>query len=262
MRIILIRHGDPDYEHDTLTEKGRREAEALAAQIETLGIDDIYVSSLGRAQDTAAYSLKKLGKEAVATCEWLQEFTAQFDPNLPGAPVEAFAAHEYRKNPETGKYYTRGVWDMLPSYYNQHPELFDKDAWRTSDIAKYSNTVEKYDAVIREFDKLIAKYGYIRDGQCYKCEQGNEKTIALFCHYGITSVLLSHLWNVSPFMPLHFMVVAPTAVTEIATEEREKGIATFRMLRMGDLTHLNMAGEPASRSARFCEVYENQNQRH
>jgi probable phosphoglycerate mutase len=187
MRIILIRHGDPDYEHDTLTEKGRREAETLAAQIETLGIDDIYVSSLGRAQDTAAYSLKKLGKEAVATCEWLQEFTAQFDPNLPGAPVEAFAAHEYRKNPETGKYYTRGVWDMLPSYYNQHPELFDKDAWRTSDIAKYSNTVEKYDAVIREFDKLIAKYGYIRDGQCYKCEQGNEKTIALFCHYGITS---------------------------------------------------------------------------
>ena len=30
MRILLIRHGDPDYEHDTLTEKGRREAELLA----------------------------------------------------------------------------------------------------------------------------------------------------------------------------------------------------------------------------------------
>ncbi len=26
MKLIFIRHGDPDYEHDTLTEKGIREA--------------------------------------------------------------------------------------------------------------------------------------------------------------------------------------------------------------------------------------------
>lgn len=25
MRIFIVRHGDPDYENDTLTEKGRRE---------------------------------------------------------------------------------------------------------------------------------------------------------------------------------------------------------------------------------------------
>jgi hypothetical protein len=30
MKLLLIRHGEPDYEHDTLTEKGRREAEYLA----------------------------------------------------------------------------------------------------------------------------------------------------------------------------------------------------------------------------------------
>ena len=29
MRIIFVRHGDPDYEHDTLTEKGHREAALL-----------------------------------------------------------------------------------------------------------------------------------------------------------------------------------------------------------------------------------------
>ena len=32
MRILFIRHGDPDYANDTLTEKGRREASALAAR--------------------------------------------------------------------------------------------------------------------------------------------------------------------------------------------------------------------------------------
>ena len=29
MKLLLIRHGDPDYTHDSLTEKGQREAELL-----------------------------------------------------------------------------------------------------------------------------------------------------------------------------------------------------------------------------------------
>jgi formamidopyrimidine-DNA glycosylase len=33
MRILIIRHGDPDYEHDTLTEKGHREAKLLAEKL-------------------------------------------------------------------------------------------------------------------------------------------------------------------------------------------------------------------------------------
>ena len=31
MRIIFIRHGEPDYAHDCLTERGRAQAEAAAA---------------------------------------------------------------------------------------------------------------------------------------------------------------------------------------------------------------------------------------
>ena len=30
MRLLIIRHGDPDYEHDTLTEAGRLEVQLLA----------------------------------------------------------------------------------------------------------------------------------------------------------------------------------------------------------------------------------------
>ena len=33
MRLIFIRHGDPDYVHDTLTEKSKREAELLAQRV-------------------------------------------------------------------------------------------------------------------------------------------------------------------------------------------------------------------------------------
>ena len=33
MRIVFIRHGDPDYTTDTLTEKGKKEAALLAENI-------------------------------------------------------------------------------------------------------------------------------------------------------------------------------------------------------------------------------------
>ena len=81
MKLIFIRHGDPDYAKDGLTEKGKVEAKALADMIERYNIDDVYQSPLGRAVETAEYSLKVLGKK-VTTCEWLREFPALIDPNL------------------------------------------------------------------------------------------------------------------------------------------------------------------------------------
>lgn len=39
MRLLIIRHGDPDYEADSLTEKGWREAELLADRMEKEKID-------------------------------------------------------------------------------------------------------------------------------------------------------------------------------------------------------------------------------
>ena len=33
MRILFIRHGDPDYEHDCLTELGRRQALAVSERL-------------------------------------------------------------------------------------------------------------------------------------------------------------------------------------------------------------------------------------
>ena len=42
MRILIIRHGDPDYEVDGLTERGRREAELLAGKLVQEPIDAIW----------------------------------------------------------------------------------------------------------------------------------------------------------------------------------------------------------------------------
>ena len=55
MRLLFIRHAEPDYSTDTLTEKGRREATLLAQAAPSMQLDHCFVSPLGRAQETASY---------------------------------------------------------------------------------------------------------------------------------------------------------------------------------------------------------------
>ena len=52
MRLLIIRHGDPDYARDNLTEKGKREAKLLSEMLAKDKIDYLYCSPLGRAKAT------------------------------------------------------------------------------------------------------------------------------------------------------------------------------------------------------------------
>lgn len=253
----MIRHGDPDYVHDTLTEKGRREAALLSERVIRENVRDFYVSPLGRAKDTAEYTLKRLGRSA-QVMDWLKEFPVQVDINDSLTLQKAYP--DTRQ--ENGRYVNRIAWDMVPGSWREIPEYSDKEAWRKTEVAACSDLTAVYDRVAAGLDELLEKYGYVRDQSLYRTERGNQDTIIFFCHFGVTCVLLSHLWNVSPFVLWHSLAMAPTSVTEIYTEEREKGIVTFRASKIGDTAHLYAYNEPPSFSARFCETYENQEERH
>lgn len=250
MRLLFIRHGDPDYVHDTLTEKGHREAALLAERAGDLQMGECYVSPLGRAQATAGYSMDKLGRTA-KTLGWLQEFPAQVDLNQTPQLLSAFPNTKM----ENGKYVPRIVWDIMPSYWAEHSDCMDPVRWRECEISRNSDTVEIYDYVTGEFDKLLAEHGYVRAGRCYRVLRESTGTLTFFCHFALTCVLLSHLWETSPFLLWHSLALAPTSVTEIVTEERQKGLACFRGLKIGDVSHLVLGGEPVSTAARFCETY-------
>jgi probable phosphoglycerate mutase len=75
MKLIIIRHGDPDYSIDSLTEKGWREAKLLSDRISAIKVKKFYISPLGRAQDTASFTLKKMKRKA-EVLPWLREFNA------------------------------------------------------------------------------------------------------------------------------------------------------------------------------------------
>lgn len=257
MKIRFIRHGDPDYVNDTLTDKGRKEAELLAETVHRLELGECYMSPLGRAKDTAAYSLKAAGKNA-EILDWLREFPVRVDVNSSETLQKAYPDAEYKD----GKFQPRIPWDIIPGYWTSCPEYSHPFLWRESEVADHSDLVSVYDRVTEELDSFLEKYGYVREGSHYRVVKENEKTVTFFCHFGIICVLLSHLWNISPFILWHSLALAPTSVTEIVTEEREQGIAYFRGLRLGDISHLYAGNVEPSFACRFCETYGNKEQRH
>ena len=148
------------------------------------------------------------------------------------------------------------VWDWLPQDWTQDPRFYDKDEWAENERMQEFEIGEEYRKVTEQLDLLLQKHGYRHEGGSFQVERGNHDTIALFCHFGLGSVLLSHLMNVSPMIVWHYFCAQPSSVTTLVTEERRKGTATFRMLSFGDISHLYAHDEPPAFAARFCECFE------
>ena len=91
--------------------------------------------------------------------------------------------------------------------------------------------------------------------QLYRVEKENNDPFVFFYRFGLECVLLSHLLSVSPMILWHGTCAAPTSVTTVVTEERREGIASFRTLSFGDISHLYVKNEPPAFSARFCECF-------
>lgn len=235
MKLLIIRHCDPDYSIDGLTPKGYKEVELLTKRLARENIDHLYCSPLGRARLTAEPTAKLLNKEPIIA-DWAREF------------FYCTVKPDYMKEPDC-------CWDILPEYLKSRNEIYDPEDWKSVDFVKESQVPQAYDKVIESFDAFLADHGYERDGNCYRVTRSNHETVALVCHFGITAVLMSRLLNCSPYSLWQNCVTAPSSVTTFFTEERRNGIASFRCCGMGDVSHLYAGNEPLSFHARFCECF-------
>lgn len=269
MRLIFIRHGDPDYKNDNLTQKGIREVELLTKRVvkwfEQNTNDensqrkiDIFCSPLGRAKATAAPSLKILNRKA-EICSWLQEF------------------HYKTKMPKTNE--ETMCWDLLPEFYVSDKMFFDKDNWQNSQFMKNGNIAKYYKIVCSGIDGILSRYGYDKknkNGMIYKVKnpvfnpnfdskiqkyhltsvknQNENTTLIFFCHLGVMFAIIAHLTGLSPMQLWQGFYVAPTSITIMNSEERIKGQAFFRVERLGDTSHLTQGNEKISSSGYFCDV--------
>lgn len=224
MHLILIRHAEPDYARDNLTNRGKTEASLLAERIGQWKVDTIYCSPMGRAQATAAPILQALHQRSV-TLPWLREFE-HYLPNTPAGPQ--------------GK-----AWDIPLETRKENADYYDPVRWKATPELASSDIPFHYDQVSQELDRLLGEYGYFRTANGYaeySDKENNPATLLCICHMGISCVLLSHLTGVSPFLLWDRIYMAPASVTIVNSEQRIPGISVFRCQSIGDTSHLLQAG--------------------
>ena len=189
MKLIFIRHAEPDYSIDSLTEKGFYEAQLLAKRTAGWRVTDFYCSPLGRAIRTSEPTLACHGRTAI-TCDWLQEFRVPVSP-------------EGRTDGKTIP------WDFMPEYLNRYPELLDANRWLDTPVMKSGNVKEAYENVCRNFDALLEKYGYMRDGLAYSTTHTGSS-----CDYmvynGTTKECMANHKDEEPVLVLLCCVSCPT----------------------------------------------------
>ena len=169
MRIIFVRHGEPDYALDCLTETGKKQAAAAARRLAREEISEIYSSPFGRARQTAAETAELLGLPVTAL-DYMHEIT------WGGEGV-----------PEGGHPWTLGCRMMEEGYD------FYRNDWRGHPYFRENLVLKEYDRVSAAFDGFLLDQGYRHEGFRFRCEAGSEKTVAVFSHGGSGGIVLSHL---------------------------------------------------------------------
>ncbi len=217
MRLIFIRHGDPNYALDQLTELGERQAQAVAIRLEDEGIDKIYSSTMGRAVQTAQATATRLGLAITERLPFMDEKWApthhfHFTYDHPWAEVDALAE--------------KGI------------SLFDLE----NEISEWFGDADRreYDEHMRQaFDVWLSTLGYQREGQYYRCLKENDDVIALFSHGGSSSRVMSHLMNLPFAYFCHMFRLNHTSICIFDFKGAEGDLVTPKARLVNDSRHIS-----------------------
>lgn len=224
MRLLIVRHGDPDYENDTLTDLGRREAEALAHRLAGAGVTQLFSSPMGRATATA--------EPSGAAC---------------GLPVEVLPwAAELRHMPRV----TDASGREVPAW-NAPGELVrgglgpgtSPNPWAAFCQGAYGQRLKE---LATASDAFLAGFGYERHDGVYLAPPDDDHVVAVVCHNGFGLAWLAHLLALPTPLVWCGLFLAPTSVTTVLWERRSDRLAVPRALSVGDASHVAAAGLPPS----------------
>ena len=219
MRILFVRHGEPDYAHDCLTPLGVRQAEAAAQRLRGEGIEAIYTSPMGRARQTADAAAEVLGLEPVVL-DFIHEIHWG---SADGTPVFA-DGHP---------------WHIADEMARQGWNLADR-SWQTHPFFAHNRAVEEVEKVERGVDGWLLSLGYERDGAYYRCvrEDDAQHTVALFSHGGSSSAAMGRILNL-PFPYMCALLHLPFTGVTVLRLDRHPGAVHLPCLELaGDGKHI------------------------
>lgn len=218
MEILLIRHAEPEWVRGglnvtdpPLTDRGHRQAARLAEVLAGIHLDEILVSPLQRARQTAAPLLQLLGREETIG-EWLEEIR---DPVWHGTPAEKAeeAYAELKGRPAVERWHGLEGGESIRDFV---------------------------DRIHLGASLFLAERGIVRvDNELpvwHVAEPGAR--IALFAHAGTNSVTIGHLLGLEP-TPWEWerFVLGHTSISRLEALELGDG-HTFSLTKLSDVEHL------------------------
>lgn len=227
MNLLLIRHGEPDYATDSLTEEGRRQAKAAAHRLSDRHIDRIFSSPRGRARETARYTAEELGLP-VAILDFMTEIAWGF-------PEQTWQERSRDHHP----------WKCSDKLAEANEDLLNYD-YNTWEHYAGSLWEQGFSTVTAGLDAFLSEQGFCRDGRIYRAERQNRETLAIFAHGGAGTCVISHLLNLP--MPYVCSVLNPSfaSISEFQFSPNENGIVVPKICVLNEYSHL--AERPAFRA--------------
>jgi probable phosphoglycerate mutase len=178
MELVLVRHAQPEWVHDgkavvnpPLTELGLAQAARLGKALVGEAFDELYVSPMVRARQTAAPLLEVTGRAEIIEA-WLEEIR---DPDWHGIPAERAekAFRELRQRP------ARELWNGMPGGEPMDAFVARVRAGATTFLADRGIRPTPGDLPVWEID-----------------DPG--RRIGLIAHAGTNSVVVCHLLGLAP----------------------------------------------------------------
>lgn len=226
MLLYIIRHGDPIYKPDSLTEKGIRQAEALSRRMKNSGINVVYSSSNNRARMTAEPTCKLLGLKCHIE-DWMSEDHAwrEFSTEIAGNRRN-WAFHVQNTVIKTDAVYTASSGE-----------------WHEAPYLQDTRAQEGYARITGCSNDFLARLGYEREGGIiYRVARPSDNRVAAFCHQGFGTIWLAQLLAMPPHFFWANFDLSHSSVTILEFANHDNGYTAPKCLCLSDLSHIYQAG--------------------
>ena len=219
MILYIVRHGKPDYATDTLLDEGWKQAEAVGRRLCKKGLDRIFASPMGRAQQTAMPAARLTGLE-ITTEDWAHEIGDERMTTYPDGERRSVSLIQNTYLLENG------------AYRLDYEHGFNAPGMRETQMDRAA-------AFLRENgDLFLEKLGYKYEGGIFRIVRPNDERVALFCHAAMARCWVAVLLHI----PMHLMWAGTdygfTGLTAIEFANNENGLTAPKCLYFGDVGHL------------------------
>ena len=223
MEIILIRHGQPEWIRDELnvvdpplTELGHQQAEQVAVALQGEQFDEVIVSPLRRARQTAAPLLRGIGRS-----ETIEPFLEEIrEPDWHGTPAElARTAYEEERSRAAEE-----RWSGLQGG-GEPPREF----------------VERVRSGASEYWAGLGMYRAKQTLPVWHLDKPDHRVV-IIAHAGTNGVLLCQLLGLDP-VPWEWdrFVTMHASITRLSSMKMRDGY-TFALNRLSDVEHMPRDG--------------------